>query len=408
MGWEIRPIKADAEEFEKWTKPITRAFEADTLGRALGGGRYSEANLAQSRPNFEFDRTLATFDGGEIVGTIHSYPLKMRVPGGNCLPTAGVAHVTVQPTHRRRGILTAMMRRQFQDLHERGDLLAALGATESIIYGRFGYGIAMLHEEWTLERQHSAFAVPIKPLGRTRFVNSAEMRAVFPEIYQNVTADRPGTIHQPLFSWDPTADDSSKCLHVIYERDGRVDGYVTYDNRSDTLKVDELMAVTDEAYAVLWQFCFDVDLKTSIVAGKRPTDDPLVWMLADPRRLKRSVIDGLWIRLVDVQAALTARRYAQQGRLVIEVHDAVCPWNAGCYELEGSECRRSNKSPEIVLSVADLAATYLGGVKFSMLAHAGRVEERTPGALLRADAMFSTNRQPWCPMWSQRFLAPTP
>ena len=215
MSWEMRSIAADVEEFERWTRPIIRAFEADTLGRALGGGRYSETNLALSRPTFEFDRTLAALNKDEIVGTLHSYPLKMTVPGGNGLPTAGVAHVSVQPTHRRRGILTAMMGQQFHDLHERGEVLAVLGAAESIIYGRFGYGVAILYEEWSIERQHTAFVVPFDPPGPTRFVKSAEMRTVFPEIYRGVTADRPGAVQQPVFSWDLTVDDTRKCFHVV-------------------------------------------------------------------------------------------------------------------------------------------------------------------------------------------------
>ena len=180
-----------------------------------------------------------------------------------------------------------------------------------------------------------------------------------------------------------------------------MDGYVSYRVKERVLTVHELMAVTTEARAALWRFCFDMDIMRSTEAYARPVDDPLPWMLADPRRLERTVGDNIWLRLVDVRAALAARRYMQSDRLVIEVPDEFCPWNEGRYELEGgpegAECRASTSSPDLALSVADLAAGYLGSVRFTTLARAGRVDERTPGALERADAMFSSARQLWTP-----------
>ena len=174
-----------------------------------------------------------------------------------------------------------------------------------------------------------------------------------------------------------------------------------YRTKGETLIVMQLLAAANEAQASLWRFCFDIDLMASTEAWDRPPDDPLPWMLADPRRLKRSLEDGLWVRLVDVAAALSARRYAAQDRLVLEVRDRFCGWNDGRYELEGGPdgtvCRPTTAEPDIVLSAADLAATYLGTVAFTTLSHAGRVEERTQGALLRADAMFATQLQPWNP-----------
>jgi len=159
--------------------------------------------------------------------------------------------------------------------------------------------------------------------------------------------------------------------------------------------------VTPDAHAALWRFCLDVDLTTSTEAWNRPTDDPLPWMLADPRHLRRSTSDGTWIRLVDVPAALSGRRYMRSDGLVLEVHDTFCPWNDGRYALdggpEGARCQRTKSEPDIALSAADLAATYLGAVSFTTLSLAGRVEERKNGALLRADAMFATELKPWNP-----------
>ena len=165
--------------------------------------------------------------------------------------------------------------------------------------------------------------------------------------------------------------------------------------------MNELMAVTKEANAALWRFCFDTDLVTCAEAERRPVDDPLPWMLADPRRLRRSTRDGLWLRLVDVSAALQMRNYMESGRLALEVRDEVCPWNAGRFDLETSPeeaaCHSTSTAPDLTITVAALASTYLGTVSFSALARAGLVEEQTPGALLRADRMFAVHQQPWTP-----------
>ena len=395
MDLEMRPIKD--EEYEAWYRAFVVGF----------GGHPSEADLSQMRKALEIERSLAVFDDGEIVGTAHAFSFEMTVPGG-ILPAAGVSHVAVLATHRRRGILTALIERQMQDFHQRGEPLAALFASESIIYGRFGYGIGSLREDWSIDRQHTAFARRYEQHGRMVFVKPDETRERFPEVYRRATVGRPGAIQRPGFVWDQILLDredqrggASGYFHAVYERDGRVDGYVTYRIKDRTLLVTELMAVSDEAHAALWRFCFDVDLMSSTEARKRPVEDPLWWMLADPRRLQRTQHDGAWLRLVDVPAALAGRSYAQSGRLVIGVRDPFCSWNEGCFALEGgpegSECEPSSDSPELELSAADLAAAYLGTVRFSTLAHAGRVQERVPGALLRADAMFAAQLQPWFP-----------
>ena len=190
---------------------------------------------------------------------------------------------------------------------------------------------------------------------------------------------------------------------VTYEEEGRCDGFASYRmNHSDgTLRVDALLAATDNAYGSLWRYCLHVDLISSVRAMMRAVDEPLPWMLADPRRLERSVRDQMWLRLVDVRAALSNRRYVQSGRVVLEVQDPFCPWNEGRIELEGgpagAECLPTQASPDLSLSAADLAAVYLGAVRFRTLAQAGRVEEHTPRALQLADTMFATLGQPWTP-----------
>jgi predicted acetyltransferase len=162
-----------------------------------------------------------------------------------------------------------------------------------------------------------------------------------------------------------------------------------------------LIATTAEAYAALWRHVLDVDLMARVSAEMRPVDEPLRFLLADSRQPKTRIEDGLWLRLVDVAAALAGRRYAVEGRLGLRVRDEFCSWNDGPYELvggpAGAECKRNSRSPDLALDAADLAALYLGGNRFRALSEAGRVQELRPGGIARADAMFATERAPWCP-----------
>ena len=331
----------------------------------------------------------------------------MSIPGASAV-IAGVANIAVQPTHTRRGLMTRMMHHQIKDIHERGEPLAALFARESLIYRRFGYGIGSLHEQWMIDRQYNGYARPYENRGRIVFVDPADITKEFPEVFRRSTTDRPGVFQKSLFQWerDSQALEHSQggqggLFYAAYEDDGRVDGYATYRITGTTLVVNELMAATKEANTALWRFCFDVDLISCTEALKRPVDDPLPWMLADPRRLQRSTRDGMWLRLIDVSASLKLRSYMESDRLVLEVRDELCPWNEGRFELEGSSegatCRTSSSSPDLVLGVSDLASMYLGAVSFSTLSHAGLVDERTPKALLRADRMFAVRHRPWTP-----------
>ena len=404
MDLEVRA--ATPEEAGPWVTTVMTGLARDA----------TEEDISRQKPLIEFDRTLAVFDRGEMVGTAGAISFEMTVPGGS-LPMAGVIACVVLPTHRRRGIFRRLMERQLRDIHERGEALAALGASESIIYGRYGYGMAGFSERWTIERHQTAFAHSPELGGRVVLVEPERAKEVFPIIYERVCAQRQGMVkrgssakwdlewNRRALLWDLSRagrSGYSRQMHAVYERDGRPDGYLVYRMNigEERLRVYELMAATDEAHAALWQFCFGVDLMTSTEASNRPVDDPLLWMLADPRLLRRSPTEYPWLRLVDVAAALTGRSYASEGRLRFDVRDPLCPWNEGRLELEagsdGARCRSTEGSPDLVLSAADLAAVYLGAVRFRTLAQAARVQEETPGAISRADAMFVTQHQPWC------------
>ena len=393
---EMRTVTTD--EFVQWLRAEARAH-----------GNRLDDDPEELRPHFDLDRSIAVLDQGNIVGGAHSHRLEMSIPGASAV-VAGVSNIAVLPTHRRQGVMTRMMHHQIKDIYERGEPLAALFATESIIYGRFGYGIGSLHERWMIERQHNGYARPYESRGRIVFVDPVDITKELPEVFRRSTKDRPGVFQRALHQWERDSQalehrqgGPGGLFYAAYEDSGRLDGYVTYRTMRPTLVVNELMAATKEANTALWRFCFDVDLMSCTEAHRRPVDDPLPWMLADPRRLQRSTRDGMWLRVIDVSASLELRSYMQNDRLVLEVRDELCPWNEGRFELEGSSegatCRASSSSPDLVLAVSDLASAYLGAVSFSTLSQAGLVDERTPGALLRADRMFAVRHQPWTPFY---------
>ncbi|MCH8818263.1 MAG: GNAT family N-acetyltransferase [Chloroflexi bacterium] len=409
MPITYRPIALD--EFERFDLAEARGFSAHPDSN-------SEIKDFERRV-FEPERSVVAFDGDLMVGTCGSFTFEMSVPGGAKLRLGGTSHVTVSPTHRRRGILTEMMRRQLDGYRERGEPLAALWTSETVIYGRFGYGLALMHERREIDRRHTAFAHSPDIGGQVKFVDKKEAAKVFAPIYERACEMFPGMIGRNDLWWeaalaDPSAmrNQAPALFHAFYEVDGIPTGYVMYrvrhnwnDSLPDSIQgsrvgIHELVASDDEATAALWRFCFDIDLVNTITAGGGvPIDDGLTWMLADPRRLTRKPYDGLWLRLVDVPTALSARTYAEEGSLAIEVEDSFCKWNDGTWRVdggtEGADCAATNDEPDITLSAGDLAAIYLGGAKPSELARAGRVVERTAGSLGRADRMFATARSPW-------------
>jgi predicted acetyltransferase len=391
---EMRTVNPD--EFFQWVWAEARAY-----------GNRLNIDPEILRPHFDLDRSIAVFDQGNVVGGAHSHKLEMAVPGSLAV-VAGVANIAVQPTHTRQGILTRMMHHQINGIHERGEPLAALFASESVIYGRYGYGMSSFREQWTIERQHNRYARPYDTPGRMVFVDPANITNDLPEVFRRSTKDRPGVFQKSGYLWEREKQapehrqgGQGGLFYIAYEDGGRIDGYAKYRTSGNTLTVNELMATTTEANAALWRFCFDLDLVTRTEAERRPVDDPMLWMLADPRQLQRITRDGLWLRLVDVAESLELRSYMESGRLVLEVRDDLCSWNQGCFELEaspeGATCRPSTASPDLTVTVAGLASAYLGAASLTKLFQAGLVEERASGALLRADRLFATRLAPWTP-----------
>jgi len=398
----IRPI--EPEEFPAFARANGTAFGYEPVPE----------RMEDTMSLLEFDRTLAAFEGEEIVGTTAIFSFDTTTPGG-ALATAGVTWVSVRPTHRRQGILTQIMRRQLSDVHERDEPLASLWASESVIYGRFGYGLATEALDLEIAREHTRLGRTPESCGRCRIVDTEEALRTWPAVYERILAASPGMNSRSETWWKcktlstfEFGRPAGTRFLVQYEEDGEPLGYARYRVKGDsqlgipsgTAIVQELMAATDGAYAALWQYIFGVDLVATIQGHLRRVDEPLLWMLADPRRLVRRRLDSLWLRVLDVPRALEGRRYAAEGKVVLDVRDSFCPWVEGRYELEGAaegaRCRPSTKDADITLSAADLGAALLGGVPLRTLRRAGRVEGDA-SALARADAMFAWDPAPWCP-----------
>ena len=363
------------------------------------------------------NRMLCAFQGAAMVGVAGALQFSLAVPGGE-LPTAGVTLVGVRPSHRRRGVLTAMMRHQLDDVRAWGEPLAILWASESNIYHRFGYGLATLRATIDVEPDRATFRAPSLPFGRIRLIPLDEALRILPDLHERARAGSPGTFRRSPTWWtERRLADSARhrrgggpMFRAALEVDGRAEGYALYRVHSSWgesglpegwLDVLEALGTTPLATREIWRFLFGVDLVARVRADRLRPDHPLLLTLAEPRRLRLRLLDGIWLRVVDVRAALGARAYADTGSLIFDLIDPFCPWNAGRWRLEagpgGARLAPTADPPDLRLDASDLGAAYLGGVSFSQLVRAARVEELRPGAAHRADALFHTPIAPWCP-----------
>ena len=400
MDIEIRTITED--ERVDWIQATDTAF----------GSTAKDDEIESWLPVVETDRSFAAVDGSRIVGTSAAITFRMMVPGGARVPTAGVTMVGVHPTHRRRGINTKMMTAILDQAAHRGEPFAALFASEGAIYGRFGYGLAGLLGEFQAESARMAFVRGYEPGGRIELLPKDEAMPVIDRVYE--TSMRPGGVERSIALRDQNfasvgEDKDRSWMYAVHFDDAdEADAYAVYWVKHDwprsvpsgTINVKECVASSPSGYADIWRFLFDIDLVSTVEAWNRPADDPLLHLVREPRRLRFSLMDGLWLRVVDVTAALEARRYAADGRVVFGIDDPLRPDTSGTYELiaEGGvgRCARTDAAEELAGTINVLGATYLGGTSFRQLWWSGQVEERSPGALDRADAMFASTPAPWC------------
>jgi predicted acetyltransferase len=371
------------------------------------GFSYSDEARARVRAHFEMDRMLVALDHEQVVGSTGAWTFTVVMPGGRPLPAAGVTWVGVSPTHRRRGLLRSFMTRQLDDVLERGEPLALLTASESGIYGRFGYGVATQRARMSVDPRRVHLRGDVAINGDVRLVDAVTARKVLPELWDR--SRRPGTLSRNDRWWDhlladppEDRDGASPRFHAVHR-----DGFVSYRVRNHTVgghfdnqvMVHDLLALTPDAYGALWGFLLGLDLAGRIEWARAATDEPLPWMVDQPRQVQTTgVDDDMWARILDVPAVLTARSYGADDRLVLEVMDAFRPGTGGRFELEGgahgAACRRTTAPPDVALDVADLGTLVFGLVPASRLAGAGRLDERTPGAVTRAGRLFSADPTP--------------
>ncbi|MGW4649167.1 GNAT family N-acetyltransferase [Kitasatospora sp. NPDC004289] len=406
---DFRPLAA--EDWDRWYRNLEVAF---------GGSEDFPEDRELWRELTELDRSVGVWDGDHPVGGASAFSFRMAVPGGAVVPAAGVTMVGVLPTHRRRGVLSRLMRDQLDEVRRRGEALAVLTASESLIYGRFGYGLGTWRMGVTVPRRVGLRA-PVDRSVRLRLVAPESVVAACEELYAELVPHRPGMLaRQPGWEKLPLKDPAGgregasplQCVVAEDRASGQLLGYARYavamdwnvsDIADGTVRVRDLEARTPGVRAALVEFLLGLDLTGRVRFRSRPVDDALLHLVDDPRRLEPQLVDSMYVRLVELGAALEQRGYAAPVDVVLEVSDAFCPWNAGRWRLhsdgpgKGASCVRTEAAADLALDVRELGAAYLGGVRLTALAAAGLVSELRDGALTEATRAFASDVAPWLP-----------
>lgn len=357
-------------------------------------------------------RALIVRDDDVVAAGCGSFAFDLTTPGGH-VRTAGLSVVGVMPTHRRRGILSALMRRFIEDCRARDEPVAYLWASEERIYGRFGFGMAGLSADIDLPRHKAAFVQAAPDNARARMVGLADAWEPLHRIYDRAARETPGAYARSPDWWrlkvltDPAwqRKDAGFKQCVVIEMDGAPVGYALYrvatkhENGRATSGIDvvETAAVSPAATAAVWRFLFDIDLSSWITASFLPLDHPLVLLAAEPRRLDFHQRDGTWLRLIDIEKALAARAWGPRDDVVIEIEDAFCPWNAGRWRIGADGVARTTREADLRCGVDALACAYLGGFSWRQIVNSSRAIAKDEDAILRADRVFERRAAPWCP-----------
>jgi predicted acetyltransferase len=386
----------------------------DTFRAALLSPPSSDEDWAKGDDSWHACASLTAWDGTRCVGHAGAYPFETVVPGGARLPTAGITRVGVLPTHTRRGLLSTMMHRLLREArHERGQTLASLRASEAVIYGRFGFGVAGHACEVEIERRRAGFHRGLGAGGSMRLLARDEILDIVPELYDRVAGWRPGVIARPAWMWrrylegalpdGKEARDVAVHLAGTGDPDGYVDYELSWEERfgelsHSTAVIHDLWGATPEVEATLWRHVLDLDLVDHVRASERPIDDVVRWWLRDARALRTAFVwDEQWLRILDVEAALAARTFGAGRPVVIEVRDDLFDDNDGVWTVdEDGAASTPSAAPDLRCGIAELSAAYLGGTSWWELAAGGRIEAGSPGVVAAADALFAHRPAPFC------------
>ncbi|HEX2773039.1 MAG TPA: GNAT family N-acetyltransferase [Micromonosporaceae bacterium] len=402
MTTEELPLHVpSADDWDEISRMLFRAFHDP----------FDESVKTAEREVFEPERSLLARDANAVVAHAGAYSRELSVPGA-VVPAAHVTLVGVAPTHRRRRLLSRMMHRQLQDIRAAGrEPVAVLWASEAPIYPRFGYG----HAAPRVGLDVNSAAVGLAPgdPGRLRAGDPTELQPELAKVYDQLRGDRPGWSSRDDRWWRYVLGDLPTHRHgaterraVLHEGPDGVDGYALWRTKGEwdsrgpkgEARAEAIVAATPEAYLALWRFLLSIDLTRSVTYRYAAPDEPLQHLVADPRQLGAQLSDGLWLRIVDVGSALSARRYATEIDVVLDVTDPLLPDNAGRWRLSGgptgARCERTTDAADLVLNVRYLGTAYLGGPSLAALAAAGLVRELTPGTLAQASAAFGWHREP--------------
>lgn len=371
-------------------------------GRAFGEQHSTDDRVLMERL-IPPERLLLALDAGTVVGVTAVMPLRMTLPGGAQQEAAGISAVSVAVTHRRRGVLRQIFTAQHRRLVEDGAVLGALTASEATIYGRFGYGPAVGSQRVEIERRHVQFRGSAPDPGGVRQVEAEEARSLLPEVHGRWQRQTPGALHRSELWWEwrlsdlPEARRGASALFFLVHPDGYATYRVSRSDRGRSADVVDLVAATPDAHAALWRVLLGLDI-LGVVTADLPTDDPLPFLVTDVRAVRvLGADDRLWVRPLDVPAALAARRYACELDVVVAVDDPFLG-QGGTFRLtggpDGARCTPTDAAPEVHLGVAALGSVYLGGHRLGTLARAGLVQVDDPRVLSRVDLAFLADRSP--------------
>ena len=354
-------------------------------------------------------RTVGAFVGGQLVGTAEAVTSGLTLPGGAVVGHAAVSHIGVLPSFTRKGIATALMDHQLRDIAARGEVVATLRASEATIYERYGYGVASSSQTVEVQTARAALRPGVGTGAPARLLDRAQTWDVPPRIYAANRPSRAGTIDRPKVWWQGLRlrlESSSGPVYVAVCGDpGSESGFTRYrpvdtgkwfvsDQR--TIVVEDFFAPTTDAYLGLLRFLLGLDLVDRIVFWMLPVDDPLPWLLVDRRAMRITAVhDETWLRVVDAQKALAARRYADDGALTIAVNDPLLQSNSVSFTIAGGGVEPANQRAQLRVGAVGLGSVLLGGATWRGLAVAGLALADDPAALVVADRLFAVADAPY-------------